>query len=136
MPKRSTIVCPNCQHVIEPRHKRKSNMTDAELRGWIESVVDHQSGPNEEDCWIWPFRQNHQGYGQIGFRGRSHHVHRVMYYLHYGDLACGLVVMHRNDCSKSCCNPAHLHLGTQKANVQESIRLGTFGGFGGAARDA
>ena len=126
MPSPRTTICPACGHVIEPRPKRKANMTDAELRAWIEGMVEHQPGPHPTPCWHWKGRRQHQGYGQTSYRGSTKLVHRLVYRLWYGEIPEGAVIMHLNDCHKACCNPAHLRLGTQKANVHEAMASGRF----------
>lgn len=127
MPRVRPVTCPNCGHHIKPRPKRKPNMTPAELRHWIEHErTERQLGPHATDCWIWTGRKQHQGYGTMGYEGRTQMVHRVAYRLWREDIPKGEVIMHVHDCDKACCNPEHLRSGTQKANIHEAIENGRF----------
>jgi len=73
-------------------------------------------GPDE--CWPWKASKLPKGYGMIG-RGHNDgtpgHSHRVAWELTYGSIPLGLCVCHKCD-NSSCCNPAHLWLGTVAEN--------------------
>lgn len=85
-----------------------------------------QRGPS---CLEWQAGRFHRGYGQFN-AGRFHngtqdtrYTHRVAYQLCRGDIPSGLVVMHTCD-NPPCCNPAHLVLGTQGANLLDAEQKG------------
>lgn len=68
------------------------------------------------------------GYGYItlatGKRGgRKVRVHRHMWELWYGPIPAGLMVLHDCD-NRACYRPDHLHLGTQKKNMEEKMARG------------
>ena len=76
-------------------------------------------GENEYDCWEWLGKKEKQGYGVLG---RSSLAHRIAYELFIGPIAKNYQVNHKCN-SKSCCNPKHLYLGSQKENIQDKIPL-------------
>lgn len=60
-------------------------------------------------CWVWQRARHCNGYGSIGYQGKTHLVHRLMYQLRVGPVAPEIDVHHK--CSnKLCINPAHLEL--------------------------
>jgi len=69
------------------------------------------------------------GYGNIGSGGHSGKTlkaHRVAFELAKGPIPAGLGVLHDCDTPR-CCNPAHLRLGDQQANMQDMARRGRSG---------
>ena len=85
-----------------------------------------------DDCWEWQAYRTSKGYGRFALNGEPQDVHRVVYREFYGD---GLdeidptspnqrmTVMH--DCDNpSCCNPAHLRLGTNAKNARDRVEKG------------
>ena len=72
-----------------------------------------KSGP----CWLWTGSKNSMGYGNLGFEGKGHYAHRIMFEDAHGS-AEGGVVCHRCD-TPLCCNPDHLFLGTQADNLKD-----------------
>lgn len=81
-----------------------------------------KAGP--DDCWPWQRAANGSGYGvhRCGRDGISYTtmVHRVAWALaNGGPVPAGLVVDHL--CStRKCCNPRHLRVIDQRANVRAS----------------
>lgn len=74
-------------------------------------------GPNG-DCLEWTGPKNKQGYGQTYSNGKpSYKTHRISLELEGIDTT-GWYVLHSCD-NPSCCNPAHLRLGTPKDNVHD-----------------
>lgn len=77
------------------------------------------------DCWEWQAAKNSKGYGRLT-SGRGIHLkaHRVAFALaHGGEITDRSLVLHRCD-NPSCCNPAHLFLGTPKENTQDMLAKG------------
>lgn len=86
--------------------------------------VDRSGGPDA--CWPWTGSRNDRNYGQIGRGSDVLKTHRVAYELVNGPIPAAvghhgtMLVLHRCD-NPPCCNPAHLRLGTPKANTDDMI---------------
>ena len=78
-------------------------------------------------CWLWKASTS-QGYGVIGLGSRSkgtEKAHRVSWKLYRGPIPPDKQVLHRCN-NRLCVRPSHLYLGTQKQNIDDSFRAGTF----------
>src|SRR5262249_52220205 len=73
-------------------------------------------------CWVW-LGCRKRGYGRTGRQGRNYVAHRLAYETWIGPIPQGLQVQHLCN-NRSCCNPAHLVVGTNAANVYHSITSG------------
>lgn len=70
-----------------------------------------------ESCWLWEAFVSRAGYGWINVDGRMRGAHRVAYELLVGPIPHGLQVDHL--CfTRSCVNPDHLRLVTNKQNAE------------------
>ena len=98
--------------IVKPSRKTRKRRTIAS-RLWAQ--IDRGT-PSE--CWPWGGHRS-SGYGVICRKK----AHRVVYEVMYGPIPPGLNVLHRCD-NPPCCNPAHLFLGTQAANVRDMIAKG------------
>lgn len=67
-------------------------------------------------CWLWDASQNRDGYGNFRFRDKILNAHRVAWYIYRGAIPRGVQVLHKCDI-RSCVNPQHLYLGSQRDNV-------------------
>lgn len=78
-------------------------------------------------CWDWVASLDGVGYGKfvvsVAGRKRFLSAHRVAYELTYGVIPAGLSVLHRCD-RPVCVNPAHLFVGTQRANIRDAVAKG------------
>lgn len=74
-------------------------------------------------CWLWNAPTDKDGYGQFHVKKKGYRAHKFSYVIHVGDVPEGKVVMHSCD-NSSCVRPSHLRPGTQKENVQESVKRG------------
>lgn len=91
----------------------------ARFADWFWSRLEEAPG----DCRVWLGGKNEHGYGRIKRAGRQTRAHRVAYELAHGPIPEGLGVLHRCD-NPPCCNPDHLYVGDQRANVQDAIERG------------
>jgi hypothetical protein len=95
---------------------------------------------DEDACWPWTGADNGLGYGQFQVGGRHMLTHRIALADVTGEIPKGLVIRHKCH-NPACCNPAHLHTGTQKENIQDAVLAGRMkrpdasrGGLASAAR--
>jgi hypothetical protein len=77
-------------------------------------------------CWEWQGALSHEGYGLVSRRGQRRtsmqHAHRLAWEIHHRrPIADELVCAHYCH-NRRCCNPWHLHCGTQKENMADSVR--------------
>lgn len=92
---------------LSPIRKR----LDVDSRFW--SYVDK----TEQGCWIWIGGVDGDGYGSFWIDARNVSAHRYSWTLENGPIPGGLHVDHR--CfTRSCVNPHHLRLVTNKQNSE------------------
>lgn len=78
--------------------------------GWYE---------DERGCHIWVGYRNSDGYGIVGYKGRSCKAHRVRYELEVGAVPEGMELDHYvcDRGAEGCCNPLHCRPVTHRENV-------------------
>jgi hypothetical protein len=74
------------------------------------------------ECWEWQGGRDH-GYGSIGRGKGSVRANRLSWELHNGPIPDGKHVLHTCD-NRSCCNPAHLYIGTDVENARDRVERG------------
>lgn len=84
------------------------------------SKVSQSSGDN---CWLWLASTNREGYGYFYFNYAMFKAHRVSWIIAYGDIAPGMLILHRCD-NPSCVNPSHLFSGTNQDNTNDKKAKG------------
>lgn len=82
--------------------------------------LDKSSG-----CWVWSASGEYGSYGYFSYLGETR-AHRVSYILYIGPIPNDLLVLHKCD-RRSCVNPDHLFVGTQKDNVRDMVDKGRHG---------
>lgn len=87
---------------------------------------------NGSRCWEWTAGLFFQGYGMIRIDHKTYRTHRISYELSLGEIPIGLQVLHHCD-NRSCCNPSHLFLGTDKDNAMDRASKGRNGNIKGEA---
>jgi hypothetical protein len=82
------------------------------------------AGP--DDCWLWTAAKSPKGYGRFGAGYRTYVSHSLARFIVTGEWRDGLLTLHNcpNGDNPSCCNPAHLWLGTDADNVADMVRKG------------
>lgn len=75
-----------------------------------------------DECWEW-LGWRLDGYGRMRWRGRVQGAHRVSWFLMYGEIPDGMLVLHHCD-NRGCVNPDHLFLGTNQDNIDDRERKG------------
>lgn len=91
---------------------------EAQLRFW--SYVDRNA---DAECWIWRGDRSRFGHGRFLFLGNRTQAHRYAYELTHGPLSDAAILCHKCDVP-GCVNPSHMFVGTQKDNIQDSVRKG------------
>ena len=74
-------------------------------------------------CWLWTGAKDRDGYGVIADGPKTLAAHRVSFELHHRPLPPRSVIMHSCD-TPACVNPAHLSIGSKRANADDMTRKG------------
>ena len=82
-----------------------------------------QSRPTENECVEWTGTTIWNGYGRIWANGKKTLAHRAAWELVNGPIPDGQDCLHRCD-NRPCIKVAHLFLGTDSENQQDSVVKG------------
>lgn len=94
----------------------------------FDRLTDRLIVPSADSCWMWKGVIQYWGYGNFTYNRNGKitttPAHRMAAHLFLGmPLDTDKVVCHKCDV-KACCNPRHLHIGTQKENMQDLCAKG------------
>lgn len=120
-------------HRLRAKVKRELATQEArrysKSRRWANKPVDrfweNVDIRGEDECWEWRLARTSLGYGDLQWGEHTVYAHRVAWELTNGPIPDRMCICHHCD-NPPCCNPAHLFLGTQRDNVQDSITKGRF----------
>lgn len=86
----------------------------------LDALNKHTTKDSVTDCWLFTGSLTN-GYGKITLNGQSQWIHRLSahLYLEY-DLTDKVFQVNHRCKNRNCWNPAHLYVGTQQQNVQET----------------
>lgn len=100
-------------------------LADPQKRDRLRVCLDrHIQRGDLDDCWMWHGATGNGGYGRLGAgKGIQVRAHRAIWALENGPISPSLEVCHRCD-NPPCCNPAHLFLGTHRANMSDMKEKG------------
>ena len=98
-------------------------MTDEELKYWQLYIRQRVMIDPVTGCWNWQLYITPKGYGRAYYRSRSQRAHKLAYTVFVGPVPDGLQLRHQCH-NNSCCNPAHLLVGTAQDNRDDDKRDG------------
>jgi hypothetical protein len=90
---------------------------------WIKANISYAG----DECLIWPFARNTNGYGLVGFNGKVYKAHRFMCAMIHGERPYPEYEA-RHSCGRGqqgCVTPNHLTWGTRSENGKDKRAHGT-----------
>lgn len=94
------------------------NLTEKDKKRFLSKLTPQPSG-----CLYFEGARSRDGYGRFGVNGKNCLAHRVAYILENGFSNNELYVLHKCN-NRACCNPEHLYLGDQIANMRDRRKAG------------
>lgn len=90
---------------------------------WITHITTNVFMEGVSGCWIWKKAIRKDGYGITWYNGNTDYIHRVSYRIFNGDFDPAFIIRHTCD-NPSCCNPAHLVIGSDQDNSNDMVNRG------------
>ena len=88
------------------------------------SCLDNKWRVDSSGCHVWIRAVNKDGYGVVGYGGKTTLAHRLSYQLANPDVRIdGMEILHTCD-TPSCINPEHLMVGTHADNMRDMVQKG------------
>ena len=111
---------------LRPAFKLRKDRTDL-ATAYLMEVIAGKTAVRDTGCWEWTGWHNvENGYGHFKIGGKIYRVHRLVYECCEEDIPKGKLVLH--DCpggdNPRCCNPGHLWLGDERANIIDCVKKG------------
>ena len=108
--------------------KGMAHWSDADYLAKLKSkAIVTESGCWEMTGFLFTFKVDNgtRGYGAMCYRGKNWRAHRLSWFLHFGKIPRGKVIMHKCD-NPPCINPKHLKLGTRAQNNKDMAAKGRY----------
>ena len=120
---------------LTPLRERNPLKTKDDLRRIFRKYTIKSPAPSYEECGydlhgcgpclLWTrSRDPSTGYAKQRWRGKNRLAHRLAYWLRYGKIPKGALVLHM--CARGsdgCINPKHMYLGDKQDNVDDTVRV-------------
>ena len=124
---KSTCNAPECTRPVKTAGTLcKSHAQQLRRRGWV-GPLRKEKRPLEsrfwekvdktDSCWVWTAGLDQKGYGRFRIEGEKRLAHIVSWIMVNGEIPAGMLLDHICQ-NKSCVNPGHLRLATNKQNSE------------------
>ena len=90
---------------------------------WVDRYWEKVEVRGPDECWEWTGGRFGSGYGELTVDGKGLSTHRLAWELANGPIPQGMLVCHHCD-NPTCCNPAHLFIGTAADNNCDKVKKG------------